>query len=527
MPTGTPHAASTQRSLSGHLTVGVHIVAWREIVRAALDRIASDPSLDDPIPRVARRPRRVRTRPPRAAPGAGASLDALEAARDRRRAVRTLPVDPAAADPWRARRPGGARRDRGRVAARPPGRFDLRAPDPRRPPRRAARRSPARDAGLLEPAMRGSRRHRRWWSEISRTSSPTPEPERCSRAGCARGTAPTSTLSGVLTRSERCSQASEARGEPMAGTASTVRSWLLLEDPGPWGRDALRDARLPERVGLELQRRCRAAGVRPLLIRRASSNASAAARLWRPRVLRDPFGTRAPVDRAHPAREGSRTPRPRSARARSRRPAWFGPVDGPLSWCARTAAATSAVPSAAVRSRRPSPPPSPARRGRAATSAATGSRAISSRSRTACTSVACDPTRPPRWPARTRTGSPCGTCADGRASDARPGGRARAPDARGVRPRRRRRAGAHREAPRRVDLHLPDADGAVLGLRRDRGGGPSFSRATATPPSPPLPTGRSRSSAGPTPTGTRPDDGAVTNDPRRGSKRALRVPSEP
>jgi hypothetical protein len=81
----------------------------------------------------------------------------------------------------------------------------------------------------------------------------------------------------VLTRSERCSQASEARGEPMAGTASTVRSWLLLEDPGPWGRDALRDARLPERVGDELQRRCRAAGVRPLLIRRASSNASAAA----------------------------------------------------------------------------------------------------------------------------------------------------------------------------------------------------------------------------------------------------------
>jgi Sucrase/ferredoxin-like len=62
----------------------------------------------------------------------------------------------------------------------------------------------------------------------------------------------------------------------MAGTASTVRSWLLLEDPGPWGRDALRDARLPQPMGLELQRRCRAAGVRPLLIRRASSNASAA-----------------------------------------------------------------------------------------------------------------------------------------------------------------------------------------------------------------------------------------------------------
>jgi bifunctional lysine-specific demethylase and histidyl-hydroxylase NO66 len=50
MPTRTPHAASTQRSLSGHLTVGVHVVAWRELVRAALDRIAADPSLDEPIP---------------------------------------------------------------------------------------------------------------------------------------------------------------------------------------------------------------------------------------------------------------------------------------------------------------------------------------------------------------------------------------------------------------------------------------------------------------------------------------------
>src|SRR5207344_2771864 len=110
----------------------------------------------------------------------------------------------------------------------------------------------------------------------SRGRPPRPRSPSGARAPArARGTAPPSTLSGVLTRSARCSQASEARGEPMAGTASTVRSWLLLEDPGPWGRDALRDSRLPERVGLELQRRCRAAGVRPLLIRRASSNATA------------------------------------------------------------------------------------------------------------------------------------------------------------------------------------------------------------------------------------------------------------
>ena len=80
----------------------------------------------------------------------------------------------------------------------------------------------------------------------------------------------------MLTRSDRCSHLSEARHEPLAGTASTVRSWLLLEHPGPWGRDAPSDARLPHGLGPEIRRRCNAAGVRPLLIRRAPGNVSAA-----------------------------------------------------------------------------------------------------------------------------------------------------------------------------------------------------------------------------------------------------------
>lgn len=54
----------------------------------------------------------------------------------------------------------------------------------------------------------------------------------------------------------------------MAGTASTVRSWLLLEHAGPWGRHGLLDARLPDGLGAALVARCRRAGVRPLLIRR-------------------------------------------------------------------------------------------------------------------------------------------------------------------------------------------------------------------------------------------------------------------
>ena len=50
MPTGTPHAASTQRSLSGHLTIGVHVVAWRDVLRDAMKALEADPSLDGSIP---------------------------------------------------------------------------------------------------------------------------------------------------------------------------------------------------------------------------------------------------------------------------------------------------------------------------------------------------------------------------------------------------------------------------------------------------------------------------------------------
>lgn len=57
----------------------------------------------------------------------------------------------------------------------------------------------------------------------------------------------------------------------MAGTASVVRSWLLLEHAGPWGQDAFVDARLPTGFATELAVRCDAAGVRPLLIRRVAA----------------------------------------------------------------------------------------------------------------------------------------------------------------------------------------------------------------------------------------------------------------
>lgn len=66
----------------------------------------------------------------------------------------------------------------------------------------------------------------------------------------------------------RCAAASLAREDQLAGTASTVHSFFLLEHPGPWGYDALLDARLPAGLGGYLTRESRRTGVRVLLIRR-------------------------------------------------------------------------------------------------------------------------------------------------------------------------------------------------------------------------------------------------------------------
>ncbi|QWZ08237.1 hypothetical protein KRR39_23450 [Nocardioides panacis] len=66
----------------------------------------------------------------------------------------------------------------------------------------------------------------------------------------------------------RCAAASLARDEPAVGTASTVRAFLLVENAGPWGTEALRDARLPAEVKDGLQARSAATGVRALLVRR-------------------------------------------------------------------------------------------------------------------------------------------------------------------------------------------------------------------------------------------------------------------
>lgn len=78
----------------------------------------------------------------------------------------------------------------------------------------------------------------------------------------------------------RCSTASQDLAEPLEGSASTVRAFLLLEAPGPWGVKAVRDSRLPEEVKQrmsDLESRHR---IRPLLIRRHGRGVSGKSRVF-------------------------------------------------------------------------------------------------------------------------------------------------------------------------------------------------------------------------------------------------------
>ncbi|MEV4435920.1 sucrase ferredoxin [Streptomyces sp. NPDC049585] len=70
-----------------------------------------------------------------------------------------------------------------------------------------------------------------------------------------------------------CATASRELAEPLAGTAATARTWLLVEQPGPWGADALTSSHLSPAVGRALARAVEGTGVRVALIRRPGRHA--------------------------------------------------------------------------------------------------------------------------------------------------------------------------------------------------------------------------------------------------------------
>jgi len=64
-----------------------------------------------------------------------------------------------------------------------------------------------------------------------------------------------------------CTSASKELAEPLAATAATARTWLLLEQPGPWGAKAFTSSRLDPELGRALEGRAHGTEVRLALIR--------------------------------------------------------------------------------------------------------------------------------------------------------------------------------------------------------------------------------------------------------------------
>lgn len=80
---------------------------------------------------------------------------------------------------------------------------------------------------------------------------------------------------------DRCAYVARRLDEVAAATASQVRRWLLVEQPGPWGERALFESRLGLEVARDLARRAKAARTRVVLIRQGvGSSAEQPNRRW-------------------------------------------------------------------------------------------------------------------------------------------------------------------------------------------------------------------------------------------------------
>jgi hypothetical protein len=79
---------------------------------------------------------------------------------------------------------------------------------------------------------------------------------------------------------DRCSVQALGRGDEVLGTASPSTRWVLVEQPGPWGRDALTGSRFDREVAPRLAARARAEGVRVLLVRRPGGRLAESGRRW-------------------------------------------------------------------------------------------------------------------------------------------------------------------------------------------------------------------------------------------------------
>ena len=260
LPTGTLHAARSESTTSLHVTVGINRTTWRDLLSRASSTVLADAGFDEPLPA-----------------GYLAEPELLEKVlTDRLAAFRQRVAELRRGDPHRAARGAlphqsavvaGRRAHRSRADHRggcdhhplSTGTGPLRRGGERTAPG-AAGRPRAADAAAAGgcPGARPGRRH-----------PAAGRPARPHRGRCGGAGPPARPRGSARDRpvTDRCSAASQARGESQIGTASRVDTFVLLECPGPWGREALRDSRLPEAV----KRRLRAldgSGTKVLLIRR-------------------------------------------------------------------------------------------------------------------------------------------------------------------------------------------------------------------------------------------------------------------
>src|SRR4051812_6865332 len=79
---------------------------------------------------------------------------------------------------------------------------------------------------------------------------------------------------------DRCSVRALARGDSGIATASPAQRWLLIEQAGPWGVEALTQSRFDAAVAPRLAHRVRVENVRVLLVRRPGDRPADAQRRW-------------------------------------------------------------------------------------------------------------------------------------------------------------------------------------------------------------------------------------------------------
>lgn len=95
----------------------------------------------------------------------------------------------------------------------------------------------------------------------------------------------------MVERPDACASLARSLGEPLPGTAPEALGWLLVEDPGPWGPDALTEGTLPGAVVEHLQATLPAA-VRYQAIRRPDRGRGARRRVFLVHAGQTPWARR-------------------------------------------------------------------------------------------------------------------------------------------------------------------------------------------------------------------------------------------